>query len=135
TLVQSRRQLLENAMEASLGSTRKITLEASDLERAAPVAPVPPAPPTAQAKEPEKAPSPASFNGADEAEEAPKAARITPEGESPAPAPAPAASQPKNPDERMLEESTGLLAEFFNGQVIEAEGLIGEDNLNPQETQ
>ncbi|MFM7171399.1 MAG: DNA polymerase III subunit gamma/tau [Cyanobium sp.] len=134
TMVQSRLPLLEKAMEATLGSTRKITLEASDQERAAPVAPVPPAPPTAQAKEPEKAPSPASFNGADEAEEAPKTARITPEGESPAPAPPPA-SQPKNPDERMLEESTGLLAEFFNGQVIEAEGLIGEDNLNPQETQ
>ena len=139
TMVQSRLPLLEKAMEATLGSARTITLEAGEQERPAPApAPAaPPAPAPAQTPAPTavRSPEPAPVN---ETVKEPATADITtaqtldpvgqPSAES-TPPPPPARSEPntqrQTPNERLLEESTGLLADFFNGQVIQdADNLI-----------
>ena len=127
SMVQSRLPLLEKAMEATLGSARTITLEPSNQERPAP----PPAPAPALVRPPEPAPL-------QEPEEPATAVVATPEAlgaEEKLPAQTealPAQSLEVHPetqrstaDERLLEESTGLLADFFNGQVIQdADTLI-----------
>jgi len=145
TMVQSRLPLLEKAMEATLGSPRQITLEASDQDRpepgqveAAATAITPPPPPPlplgtespqaedlgeVQARR-EKLPS--SESGprppwlADYGAASPPEAKPEP---TPSPAgamvgPEPEAKPVQQPSERQLEESTGLLADFFNGQVV-----------------
>jgi DNA polymerase-3 subunit gamma/tau len=138
TMVQSRLPLLEKAMEATLGSARTITLEPSDQERPAP------APPPALVRSPEPSPvqepeepaaaeteRPQALDPLEEPPTGPLSAEPpeTASGETYIP---PAQSQGvqqqpqrQTTDERLLEESTGLLADFFNGQVIQhADSLI-----------
>ena len=136
TMVQSRLPLLEKAMEATLGSARTITLEPSDQERPTP-SPAP-APPPALVRSPD----PAAMQ---EPEEAAVADIDTLQAQEPIPDRVeekvsgetttlpqrsqekenPQTTQRKTPDERLLEESTGLLADFFNGEVIqESDPLI-----------
>jgi len=142
TMVQSRLPLLEKAMEATLGSARTITLEPSDQERPAP-SPAP-APPPALVRSPEPSPvqepeepaaaeteRPQALDPLEEPPTGPLSAEPpeTASGETYIP---PAQSQGvqqqpqrQTKDERLLEESTGLLADFFNGQVIQhADSLI-----------
>jgi len=142
TMVQSRLPLLEKAMEATLGSARTITLEPSDQERPAPSpAPAPPPalvrspepPPVQEPEEPAAAETerPQALDPVEEPPTGPLAAEPpeTASGETSIP---PALSQgvqqqpqKQTTDERLLEESTGLLADFFNGQVIQhADSLI-----------
>ncbi len=141
TMVQSRLPLLEKAMEATLGSARTITLEPSDQERPSP-SPAP-APPPAHVRPPEPSPvqpeepagaeteMPQALDPVEEHPTEPLATEppVTASAETSTP---PAQSQEVKPktqrqttDERLLEESTGLLADFFNGQVIQdADSLI-----------
>ena len=127
-MVQSRLPLLEKAMEATLGSPRTITLEAGDQDRPAPAPPAPPpapAPPRAPAPEP-----PAPVRSTEPAPEKepmdPMPVAQQPSTETtPPPATRETAQPRQTPDQRLLEESTGLLADFFNGQVIQdADSLI-----------
>jgi DNA polymerase-3 subunit gamma/tau len=143
-MVQSRLALLEKAMESALGSPRKITLEASDqpeppaaeqvLPSSAPSEPVAseatpmpqplarpaPAPPPTPAPldrtltgdpptpAPQTGPTDRAFDGptaGPQAQAEPvRAGKLAPGG-----------------DDRLLEESTNLLADFFHGQVIAPE--------------
>lgn len=135
TMVQSRLPLLEKAMEATLGSPRQITLEAGDQDRPEPgqaepegtatTPPAPPAPPLA-AERP-KAEDPGDVQAARQprhqsSEAGPRAPELPDHGAaSPLGAmesPEPEAKPLQQPNQRQLEESTGLLAEFFNGQVV-----------------
>ncbi|MEB3259796.1 MAG: DNA polymerase III subunit gamma/tau [Cyanobacteriota bacterium] len=130
SMVQSRLPLLEKAMETALGSPRQISLEASDKDERTDVVPpismprepavVRPEPVAAAAPPPIPPPAPSPR------EEAPTAMDPQPAGvraETPAPSPA-APPEPKRADtppraaDRLLDESTSLLADFFNGQVI-----------------
>jgi DNA polymerase-3 subunit gamma/tau len=135
TMVQSRLPLLEKAMEAALGSARTITLEPSDQERLTPS----PAPEPSQALV--RSPDPAALPEVEEptvmesktpqardpmrdgVEERVSEQTITrPEGQEKE---TPQKTQPQSTEERLLEESTGLVADFFNGQVIQdADPLI-----------
>jgi DNA polymerase-3 subunit gamma/tau len=135
TMVQSRLPLLEKAMEAALGSARTITLEPSDQERPTPS----PAPEPSQALV--RSPDPAALPEVEEptvmesktpqardpmrdgVEERVSEQTITrPEGQEKE---TPQKTQPQSTEERLLEESTGLVADFFNGQVIQdADPLI-----------
>jgi len=81
-------------------------------------APVPPAPPPAVAKEERPEPEEASSPG-------PK-----PPGQPDSRPPEPEIKSPQPARERLLDESTGLLADFFNGQVI-AEGLAEDPADQP----
>ncbi len=116
-MVQSRLPLLEKAMEATLGSARTITLEAGDQDRPAPAATAAPAPPRVSAPEP-----PAPVNSTEPAPERepvePAAAGIATTQPCP-PAKSEEVQPPQTPDQRLLEESTGLLADFFNGEIIQ----------------
>ena len=129
-MVQSRLPLLEKAMEATLGSARTITLEAGEQDRPAPApttapaapqasAPEPPAPVRSTEPPPEREPMEPATAGIATAQP------LDPVGQQPsAEAPQPPAKseevQPRQtPDQRLLEESTGLLADFFNGEVIQ----------------
>jgi DNA polymerase-3 subunit gamma/tau len=113
SMVQSRLPLLEKAMEATLGSARTITLEPSDQERPAPS----PAPAPAPVRPPEPAP-------VQEPKE-PAAAVVATAPPAQSQEIQPVKQQQSTADERLLEETTGLLADFFNGQVIQdADGLI-----------
>ncbi|MEB3305146.1 MAG: DNA polymerase III subunit gamma/tau [Cyanobacteriota bacterium] len=119
TMVQSRLPLLEKAMEATLGSARTITLEASDQERAAPS--------PAQAHPPAlvRSQSPLPTQKPDDSVEALASTETTTEPARSKEVQARPKTQREETDDRLLEESTGLLAEFFNGQVIQdADTLI-----------
>jgi DNA polymerase-3 subunit gamma/tau len=128
SMVQSRLPLLEKAMEATLGSARTITLEPSDQERPAPS----PAPAPAPVRPPEPAPVQEPKEPAAPGVTTPQALVV--EEKLPAETTAPPAQsqeiqpvkqQQSTADERLLEETTGLLADFFNGQVIQdADSLI-----------
>jgi DNA polymerase-3 subunit gamma/tau len=116
-MVQSRLPLLEKAMEATLGSARTITLEAGDQDRPAPAATAAPAPPRVSAPE-----QPAPVNSTEPAPERepvePAAAGIATTQPCP-PAKSEEMQPPQTTDQRLLEESTGLLADFFNGEIIQ----------------
>jgi DNA polymerase-3 subunit gamma/tau len=141
TMVQSRLPLLEKAIEATLGSARQIKLEASNQERPEPTpgmasisarsSPLPTAAavtgssrstdlagaPAQEAEhdDSEAPPFPAALDApihpAAEVKETntPSAHRVQPGTER---------KPPKQADERLLEEATGSLAEFFNGEII-----------------
>jgi DNA polymerase-3 subunit gamma/tau len=140
TMVQSRLPLLEKAMEAALGSPRQITLEPSDPKERSTEVPAPPAVHGSDARPP-AAPSPLPPAQRQPAPEAP----ARPEGQADATPPVqPATTTKPEPleqvvvppvpkqqsldqsgvkpatgtEERLLEESSTLLADFFNGQVI-----------------
>jgi DNA polymerase-3 subunit gamma/tau len=148
TMVQSRLPLLEKAMEAALGSPRQITLEASDRDERPdplvvdpvaaapepiPLAPaIPPAitrvepraaaPPTAAEPAPAAEPRPpspgpeVSVAGVDSGDPlAVPGGQTKPEGHPDRGAPA---KPPTGTADRLLEESTTLFADFFNGQVV-----------------
>ncbi|MFN9645809.1 MAG: DNA polymerase III subunit gamma/tau [Cyanobacteriota bacterium] len=160
-MVQSRKPLLEKAMEAALGSPRQIDLEPSErddrsepllrdapggrtMESAPP--PPPPASPPPPSSPPASPPAPAppepspigvrrpipeqSMADPDSGETPPPRPRQVQEAEETLPATgekaaASASGQAAVPppplegaQERLLEESTTLLADFFNGQVI-----------------
>jgi DNA polymerase-3 subunit gamma/tau len=136
TMVQSRLPLLEKAMEATLGSARTITLEPSDQERPTPSpAPAPPpalvrSPDPAAMQEPEEA-AVTDINTLQAQEPIPDRVEEKVSGETTTlpqrsqEKENPQKIQRKTPDERLLEESTGLLADFFNGHVIqESDPLI-----------
>jgi DNA polymerase-3 subunit gamma/tau len=144
TMVQSRLPLLEKAMEAALGSARLIQLEASDREEQAeaaaptpltsapPVAPSPsptpsPTPPQTPSPSPSSAssPSPSPTSGPSSTL-SPTPLEIPPSLDQPpgmtAKAPPEAMAPPMaRGEDRSLETSTTLLADFFNGQVIDME--------------
>ncbi|MFM7642216.1 MAG: DNA polymerase III subunit gamma/tau [Cyanobium sp.] len=148
-MVQSRLPLLEAAMARALGSPRQVTLEAGQQNPAPPAAPPPPAPastpvreepPAAQASTAPApvAPPPAIKPPLPSASEAaavaaavppPKPAQggpaptlptmpapVSTETEPATPAPA---SKPERGIATRLEQQTRLLADFFNGEVIE----------------
>jgi DNA polymerase-3 subunit gamma/tau len=142
TMVQSRLPLLEKAMEATLGGPRQIKLEPGDQDRPVPGAPGPTA--VRVAEPPSKSPPAAPANAPPEAEptvvaprpaDASKDAEPSPgevgsghgAAETPLESP-PAASAMASPapetraalptEERLLEESSSCLAEFFNGQIV-----------------
>jgi DNA polymerase-3 subunit gamma/tau len=143
TMVQSRLPLLEKAMEATLGGPRQIRLEPGDQDRPVPGAPgptgvlerEPPAkpPPAAAADAPVEAPpavvaprpsdaskapaepSPGDLGSEPGAAEPPQA-WPTPPSAVPNPPPVTRATLPT--EERLLEESSSCLAEFFNGQIV-----------------
>jgi DNA polymerase-3 subunit gamma/tau len=130
TMVQSRLPLLEKAIEATLGSPRQITLEATDHQER----PAPMEAPTASIIQ-----APLASAGNNPVHPEPTQAKamtgITPQvpetsqedqsdrsakKEVQAENPVQAEQNPteKRPVERMLDDSTNLLADFFNGQVI-----------------
>jgi len=130
TMVQSRQALLEKAMLLALGSARQVTLEASDHPPAHPAAAGPPASASAPAtprvegvsQQPQTLQPLASVAiPATPASSEPQApiepTRQTPPTEQPA-TKAPQASAP--PILGRLETSTRLLADFFQGDVIES---------------
>ncbi|MFN9622120.1 MAG: DNA polymerase III subunit gamma/tau [Cyanobacteriota bacterium] len=141
TMVQSRLPLLEKAMEAALGTPRQITLEASDpKERPAEVLASPPVPgPDVRAPAtpspsppPERQPEPVApaRSGGQANAVAPAQATtttqpdqleqtvVTPQQENQTRDRSPAAQPATRPENHLLEESSTLLADFFNGQVI-----------------
>jgi DNA polymerase-3 subunit gamma/tau len=137
TMVQSRLPLLEKAMEAALGSPRQITLEPGDREErseppasepapstavpssvmpstAGPSAIAPPAsqPENVAGRESPQTPAPPSPRQ-------PLVAAMDPPAEPPVGAkPEELAKPTPQTENRSLETSTALLADFFNGQVI-----------------
>jgi len=130
TMVQSRQALLEKAMLLALGSARQVTLEASDHPPAHPAAAGPPASASAPAtprveglpQQPKTLQPLATVAiPATPASSEPQApiepTRQTPPTEQPA-TKAPQASAP--PILGRLETSTRLLADFFQGDVIES---------------
>ncbi|MFN9659395.1 MAG: hypothetical protein ACK6BC_03320, partial [Cyanobacteriota bacterium] len=148
TMVQSRLPLLEKAMEATLGGSRQITLEASDRDERsepapAPAAPAPPRtsfspprqadapihrPPPVAAPQTRTAPAPAPPEPSATSREAdtpPPPPRTTiiepPSAAEPLPLASPPAKPQERADDRRLEESAHLFADFFNGQVIAME--------------
>lgn len=126
TMVQSRQALLEKAMLLALGSARQVTLEASDQPPASPAAvapPASPAPPTvavvAQQNEIHQ-PQAAIAIPAIAASSEPQSPVEPPRRQQPS---GPATSAPQaaaRPILGRLETSTKLLADFFQGEVIES---------------
>jgi DNA polymerase-3 subunit gamma/tau len=125
TMVQSRLPLLEKAIETSLGSARQITLEATTDQQGPPE---PMGSPTASAP-PSPLPSRGNDPGQEEPVQAQTKAEITPQAsQTPQLEPSDKPSKDeiqieqnspgKKPEERLLDDSTNLLADFFNGQVI-----------------
>jgi DNA polymerase-3 subunit gamma/tau len=106
TMVQSRLPLLEKAMESTLGSPRQITLQASDQDR------------EVAAKQENLAAGPP------QASEYPDQTVQAEPAQAPGQVEIPETGKGRvdvveaNVDQRLMEESTGLLAEFFNGEVI-----------------
>ncbi|MFM7643071.1 MAG: DNA polymerase III subunit gamma/tau [Cyanobium sp.] len=141
TMVQSRLPLLEKAIEATLGSARQIKLEASNQERPEP----PPGMASISARS-SPLPTAAAVTGSSRATDLAGASAQEAEHDFSEAPPFPAAlDAPIHPaaevqetntpaangglpgtelkpqtkaDERLLEEATGSLAEFFNGEII-----------------
>ncbi|MFM1798426.1 MAG: hypothetical protein RLZZ117_704 [Cyanobacteriota bacterium] len=137
-MVQSRKALLEKAMEAALGSPRQIDLEPSEPNTPAvtPVAsePVASEPALPKPAHPESAlPEPSTPKPAAAVSAPPPSPKTQPKP-TPTPPDLPLAAEEPTPaqpakrqgtdkpepqaEERLLEESTTLLADFFHGQVI-----------------
>jgi DNA polymerase-3 subunit gamma/tau len=149
TMVQSRQSLLEKAMLLALGSARQVMLEASDHPPASsaaagpPASPPPLAPPTV-AVVPQQItqqinshqPLAALAISAAAASSEPQS-RVEPKRQPPPPPPpqpatsAPQASAP--PILGRLETSTRLLADFFQGEVIESCEADAIDNSGETE--
>jgi len=126
TMVQSRQALLEKAMLLALGSARQVTLEASDQPPASPAAvapPASPAPPTVAVV--------AQQNEIHQSQAASAIPAIAASSEPQSPVEPPRLQQPSGPATSApqaaarpilgrLETSTKLLADFFQGEVIES---------------
>jgi len=126
TMVQSRQALLEKAMLLALGSARQVTLEASDQPPASPAAvapPASPAPPTVAVV--------AQQNEIHQSQAAIAIPAIAASSEPQSPVEPPRLQQPSGPATSApqaaarpilgrLETSTKLLADFFQGEVIES---------------
>jgi len=144
-MVQSRLPLLEQAMAATLGSPRQVTLEASE-GRESPASPPPaspatstPPPPAAMAAPPPATamaspapspePSPAASPTTSPAASAATSSALPPGPEAqvalapPAPADTSRAEGPR-PSPSRLDEKTKLFADFFNGEVVQIDGEI-----------
>ncbi len=126
TMVQSRQALLEKAMLLALGSARQVTLEASDQPPASPAAggtPASPAPPTVavvpQQNEIHR-PLAAIAIPAVAASSEPQSPVDPPQQPQPRAPATPAPQAPARPILGRLETSTKLLADFFQGEVIES---------------
>jgi hypothetical protein len=145
TMVDSRKSLLEKAMLLALGSARQVTLEASDqppASRAAvgpPASPPPPAPPTVAVVAQQinnHQPVAALAIPAAAASSEPQS-RVEPKRQPPAPPPAPPATSTSQasapPILGRLETSTRLLADFFQGEVIESSEADAIDNSGETE--
>jgi DNA polymerase-3 subunit gamma/tau len=113
TMVQSRQSLLEKAMLLALGSARQVTLEASDNPLTSPAGAGLQASPTAPARV-AVVPQPSNTHQ-------PLAAVAEPKAPQQPTEPATSAVQPSVPPILgRLETSTRLLADFFQGDVIES---------------
>jgi len=148
TMVQSRLPLLEKAMEATLGSARQIRLEASNQERPDPATGMASTSDTSSTLPAvgggRGSPHAAGLVGEPAREAAQDLAGpttpsdptlVVPDAPIPPAAekqqtnsptarlvqPAAEAKPQTKTDERLLEESTGLFAEFFNGEVIDVD--------------
>jgi len=150
TMVQSRQSLLEKAMLLALGSARQVMLEASDHPPASsaaagpPASPPPLAPPTVavvpqQITQQINSHQPlASLAISAAAASSEPQSRVEPKRQPPPPQPppqpatsAPQASAP--PILGRLETSTRLLADFFQGEVIESCEADAIDNSGETE--
>jgi hypothetical protein len=144
TMVDSRKSLLEKAMLLALGSARQVTLEPSDHPPAnhaavgPPASPPPLAPPTV-AVVPQQInshqPLAAHAIPAATASSEPLS-RVDPKRQPPPPPPPPPQQQPATSAPQAsapailgrLETSTRLLADFFQGEVIESSEADAIDN-------
>jgi DNA polymerase-3 subunit gamma/tau len=139
TMVQSRQSLLEKAMLLALGSARQVTLEPSDHHPAStaaagpPAAPVPPRVEVVPHQLKSHQPLEAVAIPAVAASSDPK----SPVGPSQQQQPIePATSSPQSsapPSLGRLETSTRLLADFFQGEVIESSEADAIDNSSETE--
>jgi hypothetical protein len=124
--VQSRQALLEKAMLLALGSARQVTLEASDQPPASPAAggtPASSAPPTVavvpQRNEIHRPLAAIAIPAVAASSEPQSPVDPPPQPQPRAPA-TPAPQAPARPILGRLETSTKLLADFFQGEVIES---------------
>jgi hypothetical protein len=146
TMVDSRKSLLEKAMLLALGSARQVTLEPSDHPPAnhaaagPPASPPPLAPPTV-AVVPQQINShqplaahaipAATASSEPQSRVEPKRQPPPPPSPLPSPPPQPAPSAPQASAPAILgrlETSTRLLADFFQGEVIESSEADAIDN-------
>jgi DNA polymerase-3 subunit gamma/tau len=130
TMVQSRQSLLEKAMLLALGSARQVTLEASDHPPASPAAAVPALPRVEVLPHQFKShPHPeADAITAAAASSEPKSPVGTRQKQQPID---PSTSSPQASDPPILgrlETSTRLLADFFQGEVIESSEVDALEN-------
>jgi hypothetical protein len=148
TMVQSRQSLLEKAMLLALGSARQVMLEASDHPPASsaaagpPASPPPLAPPTVavvpqqitqqiNSHQPLAALAISAAAASSEPQSRVEPKRQPPPPPPPPPPPQPATSAPQAsapPILGRLETSTRLLADFFQGEVIESSEADAIDN-------
>jgi len=156
TMVDSRKSLLEKAMLLALGSARQVTLEPSDHPPAnhaavgPPASPSPLAPPTVavvaqqiNSHQPLAAHAIPAATASSEPQSRDEPNRQPPPPPSPPPSPSPLPSQPPPPQQQpatsapqasapailgRLENSTRLLADFFQGEVIESSEADAIDN-------
>jgi DNA polymerase-3 subunit gamma/tau len=126
TMVQSRQSLLEKAMLLALGSARQVTLEASDNPPASPAAAGPPASPVPATvavlpKQSETLQPLAAVAIPAVAASSEPRSRVEPKRQQQPSGPASSTLQaPAAPSLGRLETSTKLLADFFQGEVIES---------------
>ena len=126
TMVQSRQALLEKAMHLALGSARQVTLEASDHPPASPAAAEPPSQPvppkvTVLPKQSESHQPLAAVAMPAVAASSEPQAPVEPKRQQQPSGPAISAPQASAaPILGRLETSTKLLADFFQGEVIES---------------
>ena len=139
TMVQSRQALLEKAMLLALGSARQVTLEASDHPPASPAPAEPPSPPVPDtvAVVPQQSeihrPLAAIAVPAVEASSEPQSP-VEPKRQQQPSRPATIAPQASAPPILgRLETSTKLLADFFQGEVIESGGTEGIETSGEHE--
>jgi DNA polymerase-3 subunit gamma/tau len=147
TMVDSRKSLLEKAMLLALGSARQVTLEASDQPPAShaavgpPATPSPPAPPTVAVvaqqinnHQPVAALAIPAAAASSEPQSRVELKRQPPPPAPPPPQPATSTSQASAPPILgRLETSTRLLADFFQGEVIESSEADAIDNSGETE--
>jgi hypothetical protein len=147
TMVDSRKSLLEKAMLLALGSARQVTLEASDQPPAShaavgpPATPSPPAPPTVAVvaqqinnHQPVSALAIPAAAASSEPQSRVELKRQPPPPAPPPPQPATSTSQASAPPILgRLETSTRLLADFFQGEVIESSEADAIDNSGETE--
>ena len=138
-MVQTRRSLVEQAISRALGGGRQLMLEAAGEPPPVPhPPPPPPLPPVTRARPPQEPgqstppPTPAEAPVPAAPPQAPASVPTASVPAAPSPTapstgsgpPGGAGAIPSPPPPSHLDEKTRLLAEFFNGEVIEIEGPI-----------